>query len=220
MAQPSYEFWAPTIPETDANSRFKTVVDVVSQCSGSIHVVAHSFGAAIALKLVNHLPGQIASVSLYDPVVPAAGAENGHLPAALIDLATTMRMLGPEAGSECFIDFWGRSGLWSSANAEWRATVIRRYDSILRDFDQVCRGQWTPAEISYDGPLTLLQGGNSPAVIDEMMRHLGLSYPNVRTQLLPGLDHLTPLTRPSLTDESLMNSLYGHAQVNVVLYAS
>lgn len=219
MAQPPYDFLAPTIPETDAKSRFNFFADTISQCSGPVHVVAHSFGAAIALKLINHMSGQIASVSLYDPVVPIERKKDLHLPTALLSLSTKMRLLGPEEGSECFIDFWAVPGSWSSGSAEWRAAVIKKHGSVLRDFDQVCRGQWTPAKIAYDGPLTLLQGGNSPAVIDEIVRYLVQSYPNVRTQLLPGADHLTPLTRPDLTDDILMNSLYGHAQANVMHHA-
>ena len=34
LAHPSYNLLAPTIPETDAESRLKTIVDLIPQCSG------------------------------------------------------------------------------------------------------------------------------------------------------------------------------------------
>lgn len=197
---------APTTPDADAKSRYNHLKNAIRDVD-QIHVIAHSFGASLAMKLVNDCPDMIASVTLYDPVVRVQ-----HGPAD--DLRTTFNEMvwhGPENGMSIFLDFWAGAGAWAASSDRRRTSLISRYASVLNDFGQMTVGDWVPSCITYAGPLTILSGDKSPSVIQSTTGYLDNTYPQAKTRILPGFNHMTPLTHPNLMDQILLDCVMGHA---------
>ncbi|MEM9432576.1 MAG: alpha/beta hydrolase [Pseudomonadota bacterium] len=206
----SFSVVTPTLLDTSADCRLVMLLDEVAQCPGRIHILAHSFGAAVALKIANQRPDKIASVTLYDAVVPIETADRIAPPLQLQELSMRMRRESPEHGMALFLDFWAGSGSWDASSSRRRDALAAKYTSVLNDFDQLIAGEWTSDPILYDGPMAVLQGGKSPTAIKQVAEYLARSYPNVTSFLLPGLDHMAPLTLPNLTDALFMKFVFSH----------
>jgi pimeloyl-ACP methyl ester carboxylesterase len=177
-----------------------------------VHLIAHSFGSSVAMRLANAAPERVASVTLYDPVVAVSSAAGLGLPPALMVLSDAMRAAAPAQAMQRFIDFWAGEGAWA-ATPDWRREALAwKHPSVLRDFQQLLSGDWTPDRIAYRGPLTVLRGGKSPSVIRATTDHLVRTYPCVSCHVMPGLDHMTPLAQPQITDNLFLKCVIAQAQ--------
>lgn len=206
-AAPDYRVLAPTIPDAEPNVRLGVVMNAITDSTTPVHLVAHSFGASIAMMAANTVPEKIASVTLYDPVVPVKVGAEIAAPPALRDLALVMQLAGAEQGMALFMEFWAGAKSWLGNPERFRSAVISKYGSVLRDFEQVTSGVWTSDQIRYSGPLTILRGVQSPSVILETTGFLQRVYPQAWLISAAGLNHMTPLVAPHLTDELFLNAI-------------
>ncbi len=88
-----------------------------------VHVLAHSYGGLIALKLLPLLGSRVESVYLFDPVLFGALPHSGHAAQRAVEEAVAFRENewflhdetrgGSEEWIELFIDYWNRPGSWS-----------------------------------------------------------------------------------------------------------
>ena len=198
---------APNIPDSDAETRLSVVLDSIANSAAPVHLVAHSFGSSIAMKAANAVPANVASVTLYDPVVSVQYSDRISAPSALRDVSWRMRMVGPHDGMALFLDYWAGEGSWANSSARRKEAIVLRFGSVLRDFDQLEAGAWESAKRSYEGPLTILRGSRSPAVIQETSRHLQAIYPRAWSYAAEDLDHMTPMTKPGMTDALFLDSI-------------
>lgn len=206
-SEPEYKLTAPTTPEADAETRLDAILAPIVEAHTPVHLVAHSFGSCIAMKAANILPFGIASITLFDPVVPVLEFGKTTVPTDLNALATAMAHATPEAGMALFIDFWSGNGTWAILSGRRRASLTSRYSSVVRDFEQVFSGDWTPARQRYKGPLTVLHGDRSPSIIEETARYLAKAYPQAWRIPIPHLDHMAPLTNAHVTDQLFLDSI-------------
>ncbi len=213
MAEPSFAVITPTVPDCDGAGRLAYMRALAASCPGDVHLVAHSFGAAIALKLADEIPDRISSVTLYDPVTPVKS--NGQMgPAPQLEaLFIEMKQLSAKHAMARFLDFWAGHGSWAASAPRKRDALIARHRSVINDIEQIRAGAWTPSSMAYDGPLTLLHGGKSPAVMRVIVDFLTHHYPSVTSRLLPECDHITPLSHAAITDELLLNSVLSQTSV-------
>ncbi len=119
-----------------------------SRTAGGAHVVGHSYGAAVALKLATMHPAAVRSVVAYEPVLFRWLLDDGpratSLPPASIALATAIRdrRCGATSASAAqrFVDFWCGSGAWRlDAHRPGRPSLARTHAGRLRHFDALFR---------------------------------------------------------------------------------
>ncbi|MDX8346952.1 alpha/beta hydrolase [Cognatiyoonia sp. IB215446] len=206
-AAPDYQVVAPTVPDADPKARLDVVMNAIANSATPVHLIAHSFGASIAMMAAKTAPERVASVTLYDPVVPVKVGAEMSAPPDLRDLALVMQLAGAEHGMALFIEFWAGAKAWSGGTDKFRAAVIAKYGSVLRDFEQVASGVWNPHQIKYNGPMTILHGQESPSVILETTGFLQRVYPHAWLIPVAGLNHMTPLVASQLTDELFLNAI-------------
>lgn len=187
---------APTMPEQSAKARFDGFVDLISQQSCKIDVVAHSFGGAVAMKLANQIPHSINSLTLYDPVVPmTANASTGGLPFDLWRVWEKVSDASPTETMREFIEYWIGAGAWSKLSKQRHARLIQYAAVVKRDFSQMANGEWNAEELCWAGPINLLYGTQSPAAVAEIGHLMQRTYPQLRLFRLEGLGHMAPLTQ-------------------------
>ena len=196
---------APTTPDADAGTRLAHLKNALGDAD-QVHVIAHSFGASLAMKLVNDCPDRIATVTLYDPVVRLHDGMADDLQAVFDDMIRH----GPETGTEVFLDFWAGPGDWARSTDRRRASLIARYASVLNDFGQMAAGDWVPSDAVFSGPMTILSGDTSPTVIQSTAGYLAKTYPQAQSHILPGFNHMTPLTQPDRMEQILIGCVMGH----------
>jgi pimeloyl-ACP methyl ester carboxylesterase len=175
------------------------VLDILRDEIGdtSFHLVGHSYGGAVALRLAAEQPGRIRSLSLYEPV--AFGLLDGddrarHEVSALTEAMD--RVLDQDAGeaTRLFIDYWNGPGAFARLPAAVQEEFVQRIPKVPLDFQALFGDDLTLEEVSaIDVPVCLLGGLRSPASTRRIMQSLMLALPEADCHYLDA-GHMAPLT--------------------------
>jgi pimeloyl-ACP methyl ester carboxylesterase len=165
--------------------------------------VGHSSSCCIALQLALEDPDLVAGLVLFEPAKPSGplreAAARTYVGPALAaarqgDTATAfdvfLRGVGGNGYRNAIRDRLGEAGL----------TEAERESSFFFADELPAVGTWVfgPAEATQvAAPVLLLHGGDTRPWFRENVEILAGMLPNARTAMLPGLNHLGPLTHPA-----------------------
>ena len=170
--------------------------------AGSAHLIGHSYGGAVALKLATLQPRRVKSVVAYEPVLLRTLVEEDAwgLPArdvrAITDLIRECLRIGkPLEAARRFVDFWsGRGGFDHMAPAR-QGAIGERMAMVLLHFEALFADAPSTDELQRLAmPRLFLTGAKTVATtrrVGELLRQNVLSAAHER---LPGLGHLGPIT--------------------------
>lgn len=171
---------------------------------GRVHLVGHSYGAAVAIKLALALPGRVASLALYEPVLfrfllDAPGRDPGG--EEIVRAAATMRAAlaagDGERSARTFVDYWSGEGAWSRIEAAARATIVERMPAVMGCFDALFGDGTRRDELArLHVPALLVSGTGSPASSRGVAAMLSGALPRLRRRVLEGVGHMGPVTHP------------------------
>lgn len=196
--------------------------------SGGAHLVGHSYGAAVALKLATLHPAHVRSVAAYEPVLfrwlidddTSPGAAQGIV--ALADAIRDRVADGDEASAaRRFIDFWCGSGAWDSLPIGRREAIATRMHAVLLHFDALfgeSPGHAALARLRM--PMLFMTGARTVTAtrrIAELLRH---ALPRARHEVLQGMGHMGPITHAAEVNCRIVQFLGAHALSGPVLEPS
>ena len=179
--------------------------------AGEAHLVGHSYGAAVALKLASLFPGKVRSITAFEPVLFRWLREldgNDALYAQFTDLAAGMRRHlatgDAQAAARRFIDFWSGEGTWLELLPVRRDALAARMAAVLGNFDALFAEPMRPCDLARLGPPMLFMTGG--ATKGAMLRLAGVArrlLPDARHVALPGLDHMGPITGAERVNDTI-----------------
>ncbi|HTP98811.1 MAG TPA: alpha/beta hydrolase [Casimicrobiaceae bacterium] len=205
-ARPPWPGPTPLALEDEA----KLVVPLLAEAGGG-HVVGHSYGAAVALKVAALRPDLVRSVAVYEPVFFAWLADNPmHAIAGAI--RSDLERGEAAAAARRFVDFWSGEGAWQSMAAGAQAAIAARMPSIvlhfLAMFDEPLRA-WDLARLAM--PMLFLMGSRTVTVTQRLAAIARRALPHARHEVLPGLGHMGPVTHAGNVNRRIEASLARHA---------
>ncbi|MEP2641218.1 alpha/beta hydrolase [Roseobacter sp.] len=168
-------------------------------------VIGHSFGATVALRLAVEHPRMIRSLSLIEPVFFAAALADAPDQMAAHTTATTPCFRALERGdarvaARLFNRFWGDGTAWSDISELTRRYMADRMHLVPAQAGAILDDNAgllaTGALTRVQMPVLLLQGDQSPAIVDAIHTSLAARLPNVRRQEIIGAGHMAPITHP------------------------
>ena len=115
------------------------LLDAVLRLAGErFHVVGHSYGGAVAIKLATLYPKRVRSLALYEPTLfhlVVAGGDPLRSPARGIwssatDAAHAVERGDNLAAAERFIDFWMDKGIWAAMPAGRQTAVAASAQNV------------------------------------------------------------------------------------------
>ncbi|ABD53972.1 alpha/beta hydrolase [Jannaschia sp. CCS1] len=173
---------------------------------GRSHLIGHSFGATIALRLALDHPTRVKTLTLIEPVLfcaatgPGRAAHDAHIagvPRALAagDTAQAARIF---------------LGLWGAEPYDTMSPALQRYVTDRIWIPDACapaldhdRAQILPRLMQLPAPTLLVQGAASPPVIAEIMARLSHLIPVARGETIPGAAHMSPVTHARQTASAI-----------------
>lgn len=179
------------------------VLAAVDAARQKVHLVGHSYGGAVALRVAAARPHQIASLALYEPcafhLLRAAGAEGraamAEVRAVVRDIDRAVLAGAWRRAGRRFVDYWGGAGAFAAMPPERQAQVAAFMPKASLDF-RALFGEPTPlrAYRALGVPLLLMQGEHAPAPTQVIARRLAAAMRPAETVTLHGAGHMGPLT--------------------------
>ena len=196
-AQPDWRADRPLTLADDA-----ALVEPLLAQTGGVHVVGHSYGAAVALKLATMHPSSIHSVVAYEPVLfrlliddPTCRRLAQDVLAAAAFVRSRLALNETVAAAKRFIDFWSGDGSWESLTVARQHTVAVRMRAVLRHFDALFREPAPHGALArVHLPMLLLTGAQTVSATNRIGEILRAALPTARHEVLPAMGHMGPIT--------------------------
>ncbi|SEN36014.1 Pimeloyl-ACP methyl ester carboxylesterase [Pseudorhodobacter antarcticus] len=171
--------------------------------SGPVHLIGHSFGATVALRIALEDMDHIASLTLIEPVLFCAARSAGgpefsaHL-AQHAGFAAALAAGDAAQAAAAFQGIWGRDAPFDALPAHQRCYIMDRIGLIAAQNPALlddAAGLLTYGRLEGLGvPVLLLEGADSPAVIGAVNAELARRLPQVQRVVVPGAGHMLPVT--------------------------
>ncbi|MGE5171622.1 MAG: alpha/beta fold hydrolase [Rudaea sp.] len=197
-AAPSFE--GP--PEAIVAADTLRVASLAADAGGAVHLVGHSYGGAVALRVALSRPELVASVAVYEPVALQLLAGFGRRNRCATEVSEVAQAIARdlnggamERAARRFVEFWSGDGAWPRLAPDRRAAFARRMPTIRAHFASLMND--APGLADYRrvaAPVLYLTGRNTRAStrrIGEVLRH---ALPHVDAIAFGGMDHLGPIT--------------------------
>jgi pimeloyl-ACP methyl ester carboxylesterase len=191
----------------------------LERIAGPVHVVGHSYGGAVALRVAR--AEQLASLTLIEPVAfhllrEAEDAVDWAALREIIAVATAITdALGAgddDAGCERFVDYWGGAGAWTRLPMLRRDALALRLPKVALDFQATLNDPTRLDDLRTLGvPTLLVQGEHTRAPTRQICRRLAETLPDARLKVVAGADHMLPITHRDEVNGLVTAHLDSHA---------
>jgi lipase len=189
----------PYLPDADT----RVIEALVGRAGAPVHLVGHSYGAAMALEAARRLgPRHVRAMTLIEPVAFHLLRAGGYDPeyATVRDVARRT-VEGVAAGdrraaSAAYMGFWLGRLRWWLAPKKLKDPVIDTVDKVAMEFAAI--EELTVTDLApyraLDVPTLLLYGEKTRAPAKAVVKLLGETLPQARSMAIPGAGHMSPLT--------------------------
>ena len=194
--------------------RAEPLIETIRNIPQGVHLVAHSFGASVALEIVRVIPDKVKSITFYEPVVPALlrnseRSRDLELLGDLVALSDIVRGTGAKVGMESFINFWGGALAWDRLSERARETLAGLAPVVYQDFIEAYRNlPPKPVKpISYQGSLKVILGERVNEHAERMAKLLIAEFQQTTTEVLEGMGHMGPMTHPAIVNFNILEHI-------------
>jgi len=184
---------------------------VLDRMPGRFHLVGHSYGGALAMRLALSQPGRVLSLVMFEPTLFAlleqqqpGGAAAAGIARAAGAAAQAVALGDLDSAGRVFIDYWMGDGTWQAMPAERRSSTADAMRPI---------GTWAQALFAETArlndiarlpmPVMLMGGSRSQASAREVLRLLRQALPQARAVTLPDVGHMGPVTHAEAVNREI-----------------
>jgi pimeloyl-ACP methyl ester carboxylesterase len=179
-----------------------------AQAARGVHLVGHSYGAAVALQIALQRPQQVRSLSLYEPVAFGLLRELAPRDPALLEITdvahTVLSLLSRGAlddAAASFIGYWGGEPTWNQMAAAQRDAVAGRMPTVPRHFDALFAARWHKRLLErLTMPILLMHGSQTRTPARRVTELLSHVLPHAVRAEVPGAGHLGPMTHAGMVN--------------------
>lgn len=179
-----------------------------SLVSGPFHVVGHSYGGFLALKLALLRPQHVRSIAIYDPV--AFGVLDEVEDAAeWRELARVRQTWEPDAGGTDeawlreFVEWWSGPGAWERLGEETRGSFRRLGWKVFQEVMTLAADRTSLTEYAaIDVPALIMGGATSPQAERRVVEKLG-TLPKATVRFVEGAGHMGPISHASVVNDAI-----------------
>jgi len=176
---------------------------LIERCDDPVHLVGHSYGGTVALKLAIEQPERFRSLTLIEPVAfhllwnsdPRAVKFFEEVRVLADDVTGAVERGEHDAAMQRFVDYWNGKGAWAGMGERQQAAVLRAAPKVPMDFwAAITEPTLLEDYAAITQPTLILRGDRSPEPVQRIADLLASVLPRVQTKVLNGAGHMLPLT--------------------------
>lgn len=192
------------------------VLAAAAVIEGPFHLVGHSYGGAVALKLALTMPERVASLSLVEPVSfhllrERGEPDRGHL----MQIGRVALAVSSAAGNgdycrglAAFVDYWNGDGAWQGLPAGRQRDLVRQIGPIALNFWAAMNDPAALADLArIRCPALVLSGECSTAAARRIAQLVSRHLPCARFECIEGAGHMLPFTHPRSVNTAIAHMI-------------
>jgi pimeloyl-ACP methyl ester carboxylesterase len=194
------------------------VMQQIGLVVGPVHLVGHSFGGAVSLRLASMYPQRIASLTLYEPVWFSLLFENGVSDAETREIDRIQKTLASDTqfgrlrGAQEFIDYWAGGDGWTHLSAQQQDRLASLSCKVAAEFGALmAAGPATQELRKLDLPVRLLCGTHTRDSARRISELLAEIVPGVEYRRLDGMAHMAPVTNANDVNPLIVEHILANA---------
>lgn len=170
---------------------------------GPIHLIGHSFGATVALRLMSKMPERIKSAVLFEPVFVEAAFQRmpekrASYEAQAQDFVEAIKNNEKERATIEFLKMWGDGTPWEAIPPNLRQSMINKIDVVdagTPALHQDVHGLLGRAGLmNYKGPAMFIRGARSIPIMQDIHSALVQLMPQATDHAIQAAGHMVPIT--------------------------
>ena len=192
-----------------ASDEAARIVDIIDAAAAPVHLVGHSYGGGVALRVARERPARIASLTLYEPVafhVLKTAGPDGHAAfeeimalAGRVDRAVLCGAFF--AAAQMFIEYWNGASAWSSMDPHAQSLVARYIPKACLEFRAMAE---EPTSIGayrrFNFPTLLMAGEHTSEPVRIIARQLAKAMKSCSMRTVFGAGHMGPFTHAAVVN--------------------
>ncbi len=195
------------------------IVSMIDALRRPVHLVGHSYGGAVALRVARERPRRIASMVLYEPVaLHVLKATDPTQSAAVRELNTVSAAIDRailagdhRTAARQFTEYWGGTEAWMRMRNEAQADIIHYMPKAPLDFRAVAFEQTSlSAYRRFNFPVLLLRGQHTREPIKIITGVLAKSLRFCTVQIVDAAGHMGVLTHDSVVANLIASFVERH----------
>jgi pimeloyl-ACP methyl ester carboxylesterase len=190
-----------------------TLLALAKKTKREVHLVGHSYGAALALHAALELGAKVKSLVLVEPVAfnllrierrPEWG-EVGRLGDAVMNAVANG---DDRIAAAAFMRYWlGRFRWWMSPE-RFKAAITATIRKVALEFTIIVDAEMHLRDYAaIAAPTLLILGGKTRAPARAVVELLGATLPNATVTVLKGAGHMSPFTHPAELNRLILDHL-------------
>ncbi|MEZ5649919.1 MAG: alpha/beta hydrolase [Burkholderiaceae bacterium] len=174
---------------------------IVDEAGPVFHLVGHSYGGALAIKLALAMPARIRSLVLYEPTLfrllvaeqpPPVVAE--EIIRHRADIAGLIEQGAFALAAERFITYWAGDHAWNMMSDAARQASLDWAPRLKLEWDKLFEDRITPTDLgAIVCPTLVLKGAQSHRSTHALADLIGRRIPAANTVLIDDVGHMGPL---------------------------
>jgi pimeloyl-ACP methyl ester carboxylesterase len=195
-ANPPWEPFAPFSIEDE-------IAPLLRSLGRPADVVAHSYGAAVALRLLVEAPHLVSRLVLVEPAAffllrdlgPPAAEDRREIGEVAAFIAGALRAGAPAAAAARFVDYWNGAGAFAAMPESRRSALAARMGKVAADFSGLADFPVGLAALArLDVPVLIVTGDRGPGGPRRIGAAIARAMPRASLHPIAGAGHMLPMT--------------------------
>lgn len=196
-----------TTPEWPSNRPLRLEDDMALaepplSAAGRVHLVGHSYGGVLALKLALKYPSRVASVAVFEPVWLRLLIDFNRRDRAALSITRAAQSIRdwhargqPMRAAEIFVDFWSGAGAWNAMPLGAQTAIARRVPAVLGHFGALFADTTPRTSLArLEMPVLYATGTKTKQAARRIGELMQLWIPQATFERLSGAGHMGPIT--------------------------
>ena len=191
----------------------EVLLALAKKVKGKLHLVGHSYGAALALEAARSLGPRVKSLILIEPVSFHLLRQERRPEWSEVE-ALGRKVLGAVAegndreAAKAFMTYWLGRLRWWLAPEKFKSAIAATIPKVALEFGIAIDAQTTLEDYAaITAPTLLIVGGKTRAPTRAVIELLGATLPSATVETLRGAGHMSPFTHPAELNRLIVERL-------------